>query len=102
LHTVKALYFHNQLVLASYYIKISKHHSSPQSFWRAKKNGTIKCVALGGLQFLEATSAEVEMLYGTQDFDGFSHFPANQNLAGLTGLSHISKAVGVNEAKVLI
>ncbi len=42
------------------------------------------------------------MLYGTQDFDGFTHFPANQNLAGLTGLSYISKLVGVNESKVLI
>lgn len=97
-----ALYFHNTFVLAADYLKISNRHSSPQSFWRAKKNGVIKPVAIGGLQFMDAFPAEVAMLYDTVGLNSFATVPPDHNVAGLALLSSISKAVGVNEAKVMV
>jgi hypothetical protein len=97
-----ALFFYNKLVLVPDYLKISTRYSSQQSFWRAKKKGLIQPIAIGGLQFMEATPDQVAMLYDTVGLDCFATVSPSQNLAGLVLLSYASKAAGVNDAKILI
>lgn len=96
-----AIFFQNTLVRTSDFVKISPRYSSVQSLWRAKKNGKVTVVTIGGLHYSPLPSEAVSMLYYLPNWHGlniigYEHIPPT-----VATLNHISKKIGVGEAVII-
>lgn len=96
-----AVYFCNNLITSSDYLKSGQTYTLPQSLSRAKRQGRIQVLTIGGLQFVESLPEKVQQLYKVPSWQGL-HTVARQQLPHtLASLNNLSKLFGVNEGVIL-
>jgi hypothetical protein len=96
-----AVFFANTLVTTSDYLKMGLNYTLPQSLSRAKKQGRIQVLTIGGLQFVEMQPEIVQQLYKVPSWQSLATVAREQLPHTLASLNNLSKLFGVNEGVIL-